>query len=421
MREPVSISLPVLNDDATGQSVVNTAAQTTGSSPAKVEPGSFSLMIKPVGAMCNLRCTYCYYMPTMAHFGSHEHRMSEATLEQLFAAAMPKLGQQTTIAWQGGEPTLAGLDFFKTALKLQQRFARPDQTIHNALQTNGTLLTPEWCTFLHDHDFLVGISVDGPDRMHDHYRTHASGGGSSDDVHRGLKLLNEHGVEHNVLCVLNDRNIKQPVELLGYFVKRNIRWLQFIPAVEWQSSDVNDEPVSAAFTPAGQDYGRFLCNLFDHWFDRYRHQVSIRIFDTVIEKLVMNRAGLCILSETCHGQITIEHDGSVFACDHFVEPRWCMGQVKDGDWLGQLDWQQAENFGQRKQHLADECLACRWREFCHGGCPKHRPGRGDAALPSVLCSGYKMFFAHTMERFVWLASYLKRGMQPPLPKSKHVR
>lgn len=414
MAKHTALSLPVLNSDISHNRTIDTEEvdHTTNNLP----PAHFAIMIKPVGAMCNLRCSYCYYMPTMAHFGGHEHRMTESVLEQLFAQTIPRFGPQTTIAWQGGEPTLAGLSFFKTALKLQRKYARPGQTIHNALQTNGTLLTPEWCTFLHDEKFLVGISVDGPDRMHDHYRVDPQYHGSSSKVHQGLALLKQHQVEHNVLCVINDRNVKQPVELLGYFAKRGIRWLQFIPAVEWQTPGIDAQPTPANFTPTGTEYGRFLCQLFDHWFDRYRHQISIRLFDAVIEKLVLNQMGICILSESCHGQITIEHDGSVFGCDHFVEPRWQLGQVGSPGWFDQLNWRKLNQFAARKQNLPQACDVCQWREFCNGGCLKHRPHRGDVTQPSMLCEGYKMFYEHTMDRFVWLASYLKRGTQPPLPK-----
>lgn len=378
-------------------------------------PSQVTLMIKPVGAMCNLRCTYCYYLPTLAQWSSHERRMSLDTLEHIFAGYLPRAGQRVTIAWQGGEPTLAGMAFFKRALEIQQRYRRRGQHIGHAIQTNGMLLDDEWCRFLRDHGILIGLSLDGPGQYHDHYRVTGAGEGSNDRVLRGLELLNKHRVEYNVLCVLNDRNVHYPDELLGYFLNRGIHWLQFIPAIEWVNDPNTDEPRLAPFSPDPDAYGRFLCRLFDRWFDRHRHQLSVRFFDTMLMKLVQGGDAFCILAEACHSQLTVEHDGSVFGCDHYVEPRWRLGQIESDNWLDQLTLDRLETFARRKQHLPDQCQRCQWRRFCYGGCPKHRPHRGDAPEPTTLCAGYRMFFAHAMDRLQWLADYLKRGQQPPPP------
>lgn len=379
------------------------------------EPAEVSLMIKPVGALCNLRCAYCYYLPTLARFGGRTRRMSEATLKRTFADTLPRFANQVTIAWQGGEPTLAGIRFFEKALELQRRYARPGQQVNNALQTNGTRLTPEWCRFLRREKFLVGLSLDGPDRFHDHYRVDARGEGSSGTVHHGLELLSRHAVEFNVLCVLNDRNVEHPDELLGYFLNRGVRWLQFIPAIEWGAGPETGEPRPAPYSPSGGAYGRFLCRLFDLWFERHRTNVSVRLFDAVLQKIVMGAMPFCILAGSCHSQMTVEHDGSVFGCDHFVEPRWKLGHVDGPGWFERLDRTRLRAFAARKQRLPEQCRACRWRELCYGGCPKHRPHRGEAPEPSRLCAGYRMYYAHAIERLEWLAGYLRRGEQPPPP------
>ena len=382
------------------------------------QPDRTTLMIKPVGAMCNLRCAYCYYLPTLEQWGGHERRMSLDTLERLFAGALPRWGQHVTIAWQGGEPLLAGREFFEKALELQARYARPGQRVENAIQTNGTLLDQKWCQFMRDHEILVGISIDGPTRFHDHYRVTPRDEGSNEAVLDGLELLKKHRVEHNVLCVLNDRNVDHPDELLGYFLNRGVKWLQFIPAIEWGADGETGGPRQAGFSPSGEAYGRFLCRLFDRWFDRHRGEVSIRFFDSILMKLVRGGSPFCMLAPSCHSQITVEHDGSVFGCDHFVEPRWRLGVIEDRNWPDRLDGERLAQFARRKSDLPDQCRQCEWLSLCHGGCPKHRPNRGEMPEPTTLCAGYRMFFDHAMARLQWLADYLKQGEQPPPPRGQ---
>ena len=413
-----------------------------------IQPSRVTVMIKPMGAVCNLDCHYCYYLPTMELYGGREKRMSSTTLESVFASVLPRFEDHITIAWQGGEPTLAGLDFFRRAIGFQEKYRRPSQRVEHALQTNTTRLDDDWCRFLREKGFLVGVSIDGPPRLHDHYRRDRAGGGSSDSVLRGLRLLQKHGVEYNLLCVLNDRNVEHPDEVLGYLLNLGARHLQFIPAVEWDED--GDEPVLRSFSPSGGAYGRFLCRVFDRWFERYRRQLSIRFFDTVLNQLVYGRSPLCIMDAACHNQLTIEHDGAVFGCDHFVERRWQLGQIGDtawenhvaangaqrlvvgsvaepevvggydDSWLDRVDEQRLAVFADRKQHLPAECDGCRWKRYCFGGCPKNRPGRGDAAVPSVLCDGYQQFFEHAMPRLEWLAGYLRRGQLPPDPEAATV-
>ncbi len=426
-----------------------------------------TVMIKPVGPACNLNCHYCYYLPVQDElYAGRARRMSLDTLEAIFAGLLPRFGPEVTIAWQGGEPTMAGLPFFEKALEFQRKHARPGQRIANALQTNATLLDRDWCRFFRDNAFLVGASLDGPPRLHDHYRKDTRGRASSEAVLRGLNLLKRHHVQYNVLCVLNDVNVKHPEEVLGYLLNRGARWVQFIPAIEWREHD--GQPRLARFSPSPHAYGRFLCRLFDAWFDKHRHSISVRLFDTVLNKLLLNTTPLCILAESCHHQITIEHDGSVFGCDHYVQHRWQLAHVTDAgwtntirtptpvlsesasegpdlgenhpqptvpltrnelpisgstratratpvdeSWCGRIDTDRLATFAARKQHLPDACHSCDWLAFCHGGCPKHRPHRGDLPEPTVLCKGYRMFFAHAMERMQWLANRIRQGVEKP--------
>lgn len=429
-----------------------------------------TVMIKPVGALCNLDCHYCYYLPTKTIYDGREHRMSLATLESVFAGALPHFDDEVTIAWQGGEPTLAGLAFFEKALEFQSRHARAGQRVSHALQTNGVLLDDRWCRFFREHKFLVGLSVDGPARFHDRYRRDNGGRPTSEQVRQALRLLQHHAVDYNILCVLNDVNVHHGKEVFRYLLNAGSRWVQFIPAVEWEVAADAATNRLAPYAPAPEAYGRFLCEVFDLWFERYRKRVSVRLFDAVLNKLVLGATPLCILDGSCHNQLTIEHDGAVFGCDHFVERRWQLARIGepgwrnrirvdggadagltihgrgyeklpthggrdigvvedvpqaavvasstglDGGWLGRTDDQRLGVFAARKQHLPDKCRACTWKPYCHGGCPKHRPGGGEVPEPTVLCEGYMMFYGHAMPRLQWLADFLRRGEQPPDPE-----
>ncbi len=439
-----------------------------------LEPSGTTIMIKPVGALCNLDCTYCYYLPTKVVYEGREHRMGVGTLEDVFAGVLPHFGPEVTICWQGGEPTLAGLDFFQKAIEFQSRYRRAGQVIKHALQTNGTLLDDDWCRFLHRHQFLVGLSIDGSAKFHDRYRLTNHREGSSDMVMAGLNCLQKHQVEYNLLCVLNDVNVHHPDELMQYLISLGANWLQFIPAIEWVAdadapADRPQQNVLAPYSPSPAAYGKFLCRAFDLWFDRYRDRISVRIFDAVLMKMVMDTMPFCILDGSCHNQLTVEHDGSVFLCDHFIERRWQVAHVGDAGWLNaisadggeaigltvhgrgyeksethvgrdidgvddlpvmdnddahdasDLGWYQRVDrtrlatFASRKQHLPQQCISCKWKPYCHGGCPKHRPSGGEVPEPTILCEAYMMFYEHATPRLQWLAQFLKRNESPPPP------
>jgi len=403
---------------------------------------SGSLMIKPVGSACNLDCDYCYYLRVADDvYGGHTRRISEQTLEATLGDYLAAAPDTATICWQGGEPTLAGLAFFKKAVQIQKACQRPGQQVSHALQTNGTLLNDEWGAFFKREAFLVGISVDGRPALHDRFRRDADSRKTHARVMRGLKTLRRHGVEHNILCVLHRENVKHPRHLLEYLVRLGAKWLQFIPAVEWETDAPTGEPRLAPYSPRPDDYGRFLCDTFDLWFEKYRDKISIRDFDAALQRMVSTDTSLCIYSESCHSQLTVESNGDVYGCDHFVEPRWRIGHVSDHrggshttssavqltvaaeacaipdnpktNWLERIDGNQLGVFADRKLRLPDGCLKCDWLNLCHGGCPKDRPHRGDLPEASILCEGYKMFFSHATMRLQWLAAHLMRGVRPP--------
>ncbi len=441
-----------------------------------IKPSNVTLMIKPVGALCNLDCQYCYYLPTKDVYDGHEHKMKLDVLETIFAGYLPGAADDVTICWQGGEPTLAGLKFFEKAMEFQDKHKRPGQRVWNALQTNGTLLNDDWCKLMREREFLVGISVDGPRHFHDKYRVTNRGGGSHEQVLRGLRLLQKHDVEYNILCVLNRGNVHHPEEVFQYLLNLGSRWVQFIPEVVFEKDESTGENKLADHCPDPLLYGKFMAKVFDLWFERYRQRVSVRMFDAVLNKLVMGQMPLCILDGGCSGQMTIEHNGDVYGCDHFVERRWQLAKIGDGQWANAVNIDGSENvgltihgtgyrdnshfggrdinsaedvaakyetgggaavaeldeveldtawfsradaerltaFSARKQGgLPEKCQQCQYKPFCYGGCPEHRPHGGDRVEASVLCEGYIHFYDHAMDRLQWLAGYLKRGQQPP--------
>ncbi len=442
-------------------------------------PSSVTLMIKPVGALCNLDCAYCYYLPTKSVYDGREHRMRLDVLESIYAGYLPRAADEVTICWQGGEPTLAGLKFFQKAIEFQHKHKRDGQRIWNALQTNGTLIDDDWCRLFRENQFLVGISIDGPEQFHDHYRKTNAGEPSHARVMNGLKLLQKHGVEYNILTVLNQRNVEHPREVFQHLLNRGSRWLQFIPEIVFEPDPANPgENVLAPHCPTGEQYGKFMCEVFDLWFERYRQRVSVRMFDAVLNRLVMGQMPLCILDGSCHGQLTIEHNGDVYGCDHFVERRWQLAQIgepgwkqtfdvagnanvgltihsggyrpnaehqgmdihsiddlaaKYGDavkvladgeldleWFTRADADRLGAFARRKQQLPQKCLDCRYKTFCYGGCPEHRPHGGDRVEATILCEGYIAIYDHCLERLDWLAGYLRQGQQPP-PVERNVQ
>lgn len=376
------------------------------------------MMFKPVGAACNLRCRYCYYLPLGGHLSPASGVLPLATLAPLLRDYLRQAPAEVVISWQGGEPLLAGLPYFREAMALQRRWAGPGQRVSNTLQTNGTLLDHDWCRFLREERFLVGISLDGPAAVHDAYRVRADGSGSHAAAMRGLGLLAAHGVEFNGLCVIHDRNVAEPEELLDWFVATGVPWLQFLPAVEWQGEQRQH---LAPFCATPEAYGRFLCRLFDHWFSNSLRSVSIRFFDSLLATLLTGQATQCPEAARCPPQITVERDGALYACDHFVGAEWRLdrghptttgpGVTPTG--LGQVDWSRLARFTQRKADLAEPCRSCPWLPLCNGGCPKHRLGAiGPAAGVSVLCPAYRAFFSHAYPRLAWLADCLRRGHPP---------
>jgi uncharacterized protein len=369
----------------------------------------FSLLIKPASFDCNLRCRYCFYLGKEKVFGSGRHRMSDATLKQMIASFMHLDMPSYAFGWQGGEPTLMGLDFFRRAVDLMKEYGHSGKNVSNGLQTNGVLLDDEWCRFLREYNFLVGISIDGPAEIHDFNRLTTGGAGSHALVMRGLAALNRNQVEYNVLTLVNSHNATKPLEIYRYLRDDlKIRFHQYIECVEF---DQNGKLMPFAVSP--EAWGEFLCTVFDEWYAHDTHKVSVRLFDSILTKMVDGVANVCSISDNCCQYFVVEHDGTIYPCDFFVQPEWQLGNIASVNWQHLLNLPLYREFGKRKSIVAEQCSTCRFFALCAGCCQKNRHGHGNPPGGlSVLCAGWKMFYEHTVERFKDIAISIVKERNP---------
>lgn len=364
---------------------------------------SFSLLIKPVSLDCNLRCSYCFYLPKAELFGRQAHRMTPEVLEKVTRDYLSLPMETHTFGWQGGEPTLAGLDFFREAVSVQ-RSARRGGAIQNVLQTNGTLLDDDWGSFLHEAGFLVGISIDGPASLHDRFRLHEDGRGSHTDVLRGLEILKRHRIEHNVLTLVSAANREHPVEVYRYLRDElGLRYHQYIDCVEF-GRDGTLLPYSLR---PGQ-WGRFLCSVFDEWYPRDTHTVSIRLFDSIVSRLATGIPTICPMGGDCRHYLVIEHNGDLYPCDFHVRPETLLGNIAHVPLSAVRSSARYRSWGQIKNPRSSTCDHCRYLPLCMGDCPKNRlPG----TPRTLLCDDWKLFYDHTIERFELLADEVSRSLR----------
>lgn len=360
-----------------------------------------SILIKPAGPDCNLRCNYCFYRQKAAMFSEKTHRMSDQTLETLIRDAM-HMGVRM-FSWQGGEPTTMGLDFFKKVVQLEMRYGPPGSSVANALQTNGVLLDAEWCRFLSEYKFLVGLSIDGPARLHNIYRKDAGGKGTHQRVMRAAKLMTDAGVEFNSLVLLNDRNVKEPDAVYDFLLKNDIIYLQFVPCVEPGGKNT---PAPFSITP--EDYGEFLVAVFDRWVADFPN-VSIRDFDDLLLREFGRDPATCTVSERCGSYVVVEHNGDVFACDFFVTSRWRLGNMLEAPLAEIVRSEKLEEFARGKNDLGETCRACPFLGKCYGGCQKHRVVLGgDSTEPSYFCKAYRRLYAHAAPVMPGLAERIRQ-------------
>jgi uncharacterized protein len=364
----------------------------------------FSLLVKPASADCNLRCRYCFYLGKAALYpGTKRHRMSAEVLERMVCTYMATDQPQYAFGWQGGEPTLMGLDFFRQATDLQKRSARAGASIANGLQTNGTLLDDDFARHLAECRFLVGVSLDGPADVHDASRRSVLRRGSHAATLRGIECLRRHGVEFNILTLVNSANADRPAEVYRYLRDGGFLYHQYIECVEFDASGR-----LAPYSVSGEAWGRFLCAIFDEWAREDTRRVSVRLFDSIVWRMVEGRVNVCHMERDCRQYLVVEHNGDVYPCDFYVEPEWRLGNVMEGTWEELLNSPVYARFGERKAQWNEACERCEFVAYCAGCCQKNRWGGGaDPRQLSALCEGWKRFYAHALPALESLAAEVK--------------
>ena len=364
---------------------------------------NFSLLIKPSAADCNLKCAYCFYIGRQGVTGPH-CRMADEVLERLIARYMRSRQEESyTFSWQGGEPALMGLDFFKKVVKLQMKYGAPGAIVCNGFQTNATLITDELAALLGEYKFLFGVSLDGPAQLHDYYRKTRGGMPTHATVLKGIEVLKRHGVEYNILTLVNDRSVKQPRELYGYFKNHGFTQQQYVPCVEFDAAGQ-----LLPYSITGEQWGTFLCEIFDRWFSEDIHRVSIRLFDSILEYLVSGKRNSCIMGTDCRQYLVVEYDGSVYPCDFFVRDDLKLGNIMNGSFREFVESPVYQRFGLEKANYDAECRACQWLALCHGDCQKFRPRVDERSGRSTLCEGWQTFYAHALPRLQQVAAAIKQ-------------
>ena len=394
----------------------------------------FHLLAKPTGAICNLDCKYCFFLSKEMLYPGSRFRMADELLETYIRQLLESQpGPEVVVGWQGGEPTLMGLEFFERSIEYVDRYKKPRQRVSYTIQTNGTKLDAAWCAFFKKHNVLVGLSVDGPRALHDAYRVDKGGRGTFDDVMHGWRLLSRHGVDVNILCTVHAANADHPLEVYRFFRDElKTEFIQFIPIIErvtpqmlpvansgWgergsdprplfllEGNQVTDRSVGA------EQWGRFLIGVFDEWVKRDVGKIYVQMFDAALASWVGAPPSMCIFSETCGSALALEHNGDLYSCDHFVEPKYLLGNIQQVHMLQLVTSEQQRQFGLAKRDtLPRYCRECPVRFACHGECPKNRfisTPDGEPGL-NYLCAGYLAFFTHIDPTMRLMADLLRKG------------
>ena len=387
----------------------------------KNAPSYFHVLGKPSGATCNLDCTYCFFLSKEKLYPNSRFRMSDETLETYIRQVIEsQRAPEVTISWQGGEPTLMGLDFFKRAMDYVTHYTRPGVTVGHTMQTNGILLNEAWCEFFREHNFLIGLSLDGPQAMHDTYRVDKGGAPTFHKVLRAARLLQEHQVEFNILTTVNAANADHPLEVYRFLRDEvGTNFMQFIPIVErineqgeigfQEGTQVSERSVKP------EQWGTFLTTIFDEWVRHDVGTVFVQMFDAALASWYGAPPALCIFAETCGNALALEHNGDLYSCDHFVEPKYLLGNIKQKHMIELVASDQQRQFGLHKRDsLPRYCRECEVRFACNGECPKNRfieTPDGEPGL-NYLCAGYKAFFLHVDKPMRIMAELLRRNRAP---------
>ena len=366
----------------------------------------FTLLIKPSGSDCNLDCAYCFYKNRAPEIGSGSQKMSDEVLEKMIADYVQLPLEVCGFAWQGGEPMLMGLDFYKRAVELQKKYGANGRIISNSIQTNAVLIDDDWAKFFHENKFLLGISIDGPQHLHDYYRKDFSGSGTFERVMQAIETCKENKVEFNTLTLINNKNADYPDEVFDLLVDNDVRYMQFIGCVE---VDPAGDRI-ADFSVKPKQFADFMIRLFDRWLEFGPEKLSIRDFDSILSYYIGGQHSICTFAKQCCGYIVVEHKGDCYPCDFFVKPQLCLGNILDMP-LGQIaSCEKKIRFNRAKENLADKCLVCRYLELCRSGCQKDiiQLGKADNKL-SYFCPAYKQFFDYSLPKFMQLAAEFNAG------------
>ncbi len=368
---------------------------------------AFSLLVKPSSADCNVHCTYCFYLEKKELYPvSHPRRMSTEVLERMVAAYMRTAQPAYSFSWQGGEPTLMGQGFFRKVNEFQEKYGRRGATVGNSLQTNGILMSDELARHLGRYNFLVGISLDGPQDVHDQYRLTDGGRGTHRQVLRGIEVLERNRVEYNVLTLVSSANVHRAREVYRYLRDElNVKYHQYIPCVEF---DAGGNVLPYAIT--GEQWGSFLLDIFDEWHGGDEERVSIRLFDSILTMLVDGYANTCVMGRNCRRYFVVEHNGDVYPCDFFVESKRLLGNVMRDPFEDMWNSRAFRDFGRAKRHWNQACAGCPYLTLCGGDCQKMRytTSSEDPAALSWLCEGWKAFYGSTLPEFERLTQLVER-------------
>lgn len=367
------------------------------------------VMTKPAGAHCNLACDYCYYLEKQKLYQNGDKHIMSDQLTEVFIREyiQSQFGNEVNFTWHGGEPMIRPLSYYKKVVRWQRRYAE-GKAILNCLQTNGTLLTPEWCRFLHDEGWLVGISIDGPQDMHDAYRMKRNGGPTWEKVMQGIEMLDRYEVEWNAMAVVNDITAARPLDFYRFFRDEiECRYLQFTPVVERIRRHEDgrhlahvmdgDEYAVAPFSVTPEAWGSFLCTMFDEWYNNDVGEMFVQTFEATLANWAGMTPGVCSLSDWCGHAAVMEHNGDIYCCDHFVFPEYYLGNIHNRGILDMLNSERQMAFADMKtKGLPTQCRQCRWQFACHGECPRNRFAKTKDGEPGLnyLCEGYRRYFEH---------------------------
>ena len=396
-------------------------------------PMAFNIMLKPAGSLCNLDCKYCYYLDKAELYNGKEPRMTIEQLEMFVKSYIEANDvQEVTFNWHGGEPLILGLDFYKKAVEFEQKYCG-QKIVHNTVQTNGTLITPDFAQFFADNDFLLGVSIDGPEDIHNKFRKDKGGAPTFDKVIRGINLLYQHGVEYNTMSTINSASEGRGLEVYQFLKQLGTRFMQFMPVVEHVRYPLRKdgrldkkarpfivdpntpEAQLAPWSVSSVGFGRFMCDIFDYWVRNDVGRYFVNLFDCALANWCGQQPGTCAYAETCGGNSVVEHNGDLYSCDHFVYPQYKVGNIFETPMRELMQTAQQTKFGIDKRNgLPRKCLQCKYFFACHGECPKHRFNRTDSGETGLnaLCEGYYLFYSHIAPYMDKMKELLQQEMAP---------